>query len=348
MDRTGLARWMGLALISISAAACGSGTELGNEGRSGRDLGEKNLAGILSAHAQGKAARTPWAGSWWPYSKDGIANPGAQGKSPAAKYDAARGEGARAEAWEKANHGRGSAGLESWWGHCNGWAAASVFFPEPPARVKVNGEEFTRKDIKGLLTESSMEVLADFWGERVDAPAGPSSPEFRDVTPDQLLLVLAKYMGAQGRSVLIDRYTGTEVWNHALAGYRIHPPKPADDLGADPSAPNVHRILLSVTLWWVRDDVPATTQTPAFSFQDGATFSSRTLKMELWLDGPPEWADGQLRASGDVVGGVWRMPASAANAWPDYMWLPYQILESSGYANPEIDLPWILDRLMAG
>ena len=129
--------------------------------------GEKNFAKLLNGYAQAKSAQTPWAGFWWPYTKNGIAS-GGSGGSTAGKYDAARGGTTHSQSWEVEHHGAGVKGVQGWWGHCNGWCVASALYPEPNADVKVNGVTFTIADIKALLTEAGMEASADFYGNRVD------------------------------------------------------------------------------------------------------------------------------------------------------------------------------------
>src|SRR5690349_15081389 len=62
--------------------------------------GEKNFAYLINNFQQGKTEPTPWAGFWWPYTKNGIASPTTGGASPAGKYDAARGGKTHAQAWE--------------------------------------------------------------------------------------------------------------------------------------------------------------------------------------------------------------------------------------------------------
>jgi len=310
-----------------------------------------NLARLLEKHSEGRPEKSPWMGFWWPYEKNGIAAAnGWLGMSAAAKYDAANGRQTVAEAWEKAHHGRRVPGVEGWWGHCNGWSAAATFFPEPTGSIRVNGVRFDVDDIKALLAEASMEVEADFFGVRVDAQAELSTEKYWDTTPNQYLLVLLHYMGRLKKPVLIDRHTGIQVWNHPLAGYRIHPPTPSDNLGARPEAPRVHRVMLTSTIWWARDDRDPARKTQAFNFLENESYHSRTLRMEVWLDGPLEFsAQGKLLGSGNLlqVGGAWRMGSEITNdGWPDYMWVPHDILPSSGYGNSEVDLKWVKEKLV--
>lgn len=335
----------------------------GNEVR-----GEKNFAVLINNYAEGRVEPTPWAGYWWPYTSNGIAN-GSQtgGSSPAGKYDAARGGSTHAQAWEIGNHGSRVRGVQGWWGHCNGWCAASALYPEPIEPVSVNRVIFGVADIKALLTEAGMATSADFYGNRVDYGSDYDSPKYTDTVPDQYFLVLTNFIGKLHQAVLIDRYTGDQVWNQPLAGYRIEYPTPANYLGADPAAPNVYRILVTSTIWWLSDEVPAGIITPPFTFEDNQIYSSRTLTMEVWLDAPVVFgAGGKIVSSGNVIvtrqgdyfaGGAWRVGEGYfAEAWPDYMWVPYSIVRvatpeenpnsEDDYANPYIDINWIKKHIL--
>jgi hypothetical protein len=328
----------------------------------GQDFqGEKNFALLINNYTKAKVEPTPWAGFWWPYTGNGIAA-GGNGGSPAGKYDAARGHRTQAQSWEVRMHGAGVPKVQQWWGHCNGWTASSALFPEPHEAVTVNGVQFGIGDIKALLSEAGMSVTADFFGERIDVD-DETSHKYRDVVPDQYFLVLTNYIGKQKKAVLIDRYTGSQVWNQPLAGYEFEYPKPADYLGNSPEAPNVYRILVTSTIWWMDDGVPPDIQTPPFRFEDDSSgvIQSRTLKMEIWLDAPVVFdAAGKIKSSGNVIvaregeyiaGGAWRLgDGYMVDAWPDYMWVPYGIVKPTDpdqdYANPEVDIDWIKAHLL--
>jgi hypothetical protein len=326
--------------------------------------GEKNFAKLINQFQQGKTEPTPWAGYWWPYTRNGIAAGGfTDNASPAGKYDAARGHTTHAQEWEVKNHGAGVPKVQQWWGHCNGWCAASALFKEPHESIKVNQINFGIGDIKALLTEASMSVNADFFGERIDID-DPNSPKYWDTVPDQYFLVLTNYIGKLKRAVLIDRYTGSQVWNQPLAGYRFDYPKPSDYLGNSTDAPHVYKILLTSTMWWLDDGVAPDVQTHAFNFEEEdptGVVQSRVLKMELWLDGPVEFGpDGKIVSSGDVivtkknetyVGGAWMMGEGyLVDAWPDYMWVPYTITKpfdpDEDYVNPYVDAEWLKTHLL--
>ena len=333
--------------------------------------GEKNFATLINAYPKAKTTPNLWAGFWWPYKENGIASSAhGSGGSPAGKYDAARGGTTHAQEWEIANHGSKVPKLEGWWGHCNGWCAASALYPEPNKPVKVNGIEFSIADQKALLSEAGMSANADFFGDRVDYGSDFGTSKWFDTVPDQYFLVLTNYIGKLNMGVLIDRYTAEQVWNQPLQGYEIQYPKPADYLGADPAHPDVYRINVTSTIWWAEDGVPPDVQTPPFDFHEDygsgvELFTPRTLMMEVWLDGPVVFdADGKITSSGNLIvtrqgdsfyGGAWKMGEGySSEFWPDYMWVPHSLsnptadLDGNFYGNKDVDYKWIVDHIVSG
>ena len=114
---------------------------------------------------RGEAARVAWSGYWWPMmssqDRDDYMNLYDEG-GPLDKYDqycVASGlpnprsrefEGWRHFADKRMEQATGYTAF--WWGHCNGWAAASVLENEPTVRREVHGIGFEVGDQKGLLT----------------------------------------------------------------------------------------------------------------------------------------------------------------------------------------------------
>lgn len=172
----------------------------------------KVKAGIF----KGQAARAPWSGTWWPMVDgelglgwNGLAsytynpatkkyefNPGVavNDLSPLAKYDKAFGNPPSSGAAAYELHATGSfvhhiygdlkekydqEGVDyTWWGHCNGWAAAAVLEREPIASIEFNGVRFEVADLKGLLTESHFGVVSSFSGTRYNEPPKGASESF--------------------------------------------------------------------------------------------------------------------------------------------------------------------------
>ncbi|MBI3543306.1 MAG: hypothetical protein HY075_08560 [Deltaproteobacteria bacterium] len=311
---------------------------------------ETNLAYLMKRYSKATADPVPWAGYWWPYRSNGIASAeaDAHGESPASKADLAQGNTNWIVGWEYANHGWGRA-AEDWWGHCNGWATAAIMESEPRQGRRVNDVEFTVADRKALLSEYWLESGADFIGTRVYDPNDFSSDAFWDVVPSQFHLLLANVVGRQKRSVIIDRHTGAEVWNQPLVAYEMRAITRDDDLGSDPDNPGLHRVNLETTIWWASDEVDAGDLTPEFKWRENVAFAKRTLRYELWLDGPLEFdSKGELKRSGNIVGGIWKNgtnPEYLVDTHPDFIWVPLSYATSSGEKNPRLDDRWVYEHI---
>ena len=338
-----------LGVAALLASCAKNPTASQNTSARSAPAGQSNFAYLMNNYSTGRAKITPWVGYWWPYSEGGIS-------SPAALYEQASGT-TGAAAWEAQNHGPKVAGLQQWWGHCNGWAAAAALYPEPTLPVTQNGVTFSVADQKGLLSEIAMEVDADFFGQRDDSD-DPSNLTFQDVFPNQFFMVLTNYMG-NGLQVVMDRYTGSQVWNQPIAGYQHTPITPSDVIDPDPSAPGVYRVGVTTQVWWARDDVPADTLTGEFNFQDSANFQSRILRYEVWLDGPVSFdSSGKIANSGNVIlarsgkfvtGGAWTNGTmDVMNSHPDYLWVPHRASTSTGFSNPNINQAWVGERFGRG
>jgi hypothetical protein len=358
-----------LTLFSL-LTACGDqiGEEYPDMGGESGAFAQRNFANLINQYPQVKSDPTPWAGFWWPYSSNGIANGQyGGGKSPAGKYDAARGwKESPSQAWEAKNHGSKVPRMEPWWGHCNGWSAAAALFPEPREDKVSGGIVFTIADQKALLSEAAMEVNADFFGERTE-PWDLAPWKVADTVPNQFFLVTTNYMGRKKHPVLIDRFTHGQVWNQPLVAYRFDKPKREDYLGPALEAPAVYRMLVTVTIWWASDAVPPGVLTEPFEWKATSQFDERVLKAELWLDGPVVFdGAGNLVSSGNIVvtrdpanpdrtiGGSWR-GGDTSDGWPDYMWVPHSVFSrdpdapnTDPYANPLVDIHWLTTYMLTG
>lgn len=318
---------------------------------------EWNLARLEANYSSGIAEKVPWVGYWWPYNSNGIASGrfNRSGISPAKKIDRLFSSGGEAVEWEYYNHGRGRPGVNRWWGHCNGWAVASILEEEPREGVTVDGTFFTVSDRKALLSEYWAENASEFFGDRVYGANDYSSAAFWDVVPAQFHIVLANVLGREGKSFAIDRYTGVQVWNQPLVAYRTFPIRPRDYLGPDPRYPNIFRVNVTTTIWWANDMLSPSALTPPFRWVENAYFKKRTLRYELWVDGPLKFdSSGGLVSSGDIIltdrgiGGRWKNGVSGAslnNTHPDFMWIPFGYAQSTGRKNPHIHDDWIRDNI---
>lgn len=96
-----------------------------------------------------------------------------------------------------------------WYGHCNGWTAASIRHAEPQRSVKRNGVVFTPADIKGMLAEMYMYSATESLG---GSEAG--------IHPAILHLTLTNWLGRQGHPVGCELAPGKTVINYPIYSYR--------------------------------------------------------------------------------------------------------------------------------
>ncbi|MCA9522204.1 MAG: hypothetical protein KC609_14590, partial [Myxococcales bacterium] len=230
--------------------------------------------------------------------------------------------------WEIIHSGRGVIGVGGWWGHCNAWSAAAIMDLEPRKNAVVNGVTFTPGDIKALLTEAWMEQSSSFFGTRNEYHGDEearSKIDFRDVTPAAFHIFITDQIGNKDKSFVIDRFTGSEVWNQPMKAYRVTEVKKlyTDDTAVEKDLivteydqwtgkatestlqkQNVFPIQVTTTFHWVTDGLPPETLTadqdltevPDDGFSDSYTVSRltddqidvRTLTYTLYLTKPLE------------------------------------------------------------
>ena len=125
--------------------------------------------------------------------------------------------------WEILNHW--SPVGSSWWGHCNGWAAAAILTEQPTEEVLVDfgGEDeyqmsLSAADQKGLLTESHYSTLSSFYGARYN---GDEDEDISDLSPKSVLQLLNTYIGQRGVPIVFDTSPGAEVWNYPAWAYEL-------------------------------------------------------------------------------------------------------------------------------
>lgn len=333
-------------------------------------VGETNFATLISQHARGQVARTPWIGYSWPYQLGGLsASP--LGLSPAEKYDAAyraylysRGIDQTyyepLAIWETDHHGLGLGNAQAWQAHDLGWAVASVLYAEPTKDVHSGGVQFTAHDIKALLAELAGDAHGTTYGQMVKNQADLGSAKGRDVSPNQFFLALTNLIGKAGQNIVIDRNPGIATAHVPLVGYAIDYPAKANYLGKHPQYRNIYRIKLNARVWWANNVLAPVAQTPKFDMPslynrfDDPYFPGTIYQFELWLDAPVVFSDfGQIISAGNVVqlpygaavmGGEWIKPldpALAEYAHPDYMLLPTAVSPIAKARNPRLDAVWL-------
>ena len=110
---------------------------------------------------------------------------------------------------------------DSWWGHCNGWAAAAILTHEPREdRVFRAGEHditFTTADMKGLLTEAHYSVRAHVYGSRYNS----EEDDITDLAPGAFQQVIDFYFRQQQVPVVFDTTADTAVWNYPAYGAEL-------------------------------------------------------------------------------------------------------------------------------
>ncbi|MFO0902591.1 MAG: hypothetical protein U0939_06300 [Pirellulales bacterium] len=108
-------------------------------------------------------------------------------------------------------------GVPGWYGHCNGWTAATIRHAEPQQAVVRNGVTFTPADIKGLLAEIYMYSDSEFLGG-VD-PA---------INPGTLHLVLTNWVGRGSHPLGLESAIGEVVINFPLYKFKTKLTKLSD------------------------------------------------------------------------------------------------------------------------
>lgn len=295
---------------------------------------------------------------------------------------------------------------EGWWGHCNAWAAAGIKEPEPRKSFMAKNPkgiefEFTVADQKGLLTELWMSSGSLFAGDThkgvptnnlngnylagtKDWVFDPTDPEgkamtrsgrtayqaFWDVSPRTLFLIFTNYVGIQRTGVVIDRFTGDQVWNQPIVGYRLLPIKKEDIKPVETNGQGQERypVTVRMKMFWAEDGVHEHEISDKFTIEQtndqiktnwsgqyeeehfGRHFSGRMVEFILFFDAPVEVSeDGtQIVKAGNIVGeGLWSHKteqgrakyANMDNTHPDFIWLPTQVSDYSGNRNP-----WVQDK----
>jgi hypothetical protein len=289
--------------------------------------------------------------------------------------------------YELLSHGTLQFGVGAWYGHCNAWAAAAIMEPEPRVDTEVNGIPFTAADLKAYLTELYMEIQSTFYGSRNDYHEDEdarSAIDFKDVTPATFHINFADRIGNKDQGFVIDRHTGSEVWNQPVRAFRSKAEalyetvdgeaQPAEreivytEYGYNGAeldergAKTVYPVLVTTTIHWMSDGVPAATLTDDSindeiddeQFADAFGIRTlwhdqvevRTLTYELWLDRPMD--DPEARIIGD---GAWQHGSATGftQLHPDFIWVPLADMNSQrDYENEFFDYDTVVDELLPG
>ncbi len=178
--------------------------------------------------ASGQATRLPYSGWWYPFDEGGTnVDITGSGLSPLEKYDRAFNPPGSSAAWESRHHGSG----QSWFGHCNGFAAASQRHDEPTKPVTVNGITFAPEEVKALLAEIYMKAIPIFIGGRRCFETGEVNenwstrrdPQFmgrcEDINPGIFHAGISNVIGRKNQVMVMDLAANDQVWNFPIFRY---------------------------------------------------------------------------------------------------------------------------------
>ena len=115
------------------------------------------------------------------------------------------------QAWELLNSY--NPGGQSWWGHCNGWAAAAIMTNEPRESITrdINGSEveYTTADLKGLFSEAHYSTYSQFYGSRYNG----EEDDVSDISPKAFHKLVSFYHRELQVPMVFDTTATEEVWN---------------------------------------------------------------------------------------------------------------------------------------
>jgi hypothetical protein len=99
--------------------------------------------------------------------------------------------------------------VPTWYGHCNGWTAASIRHADPQKTVTRNGVVFTPAIIKGLLAELYMYSHTQSLGGQDDI-----------MNPATFHLALTNWVGRKSHPIGMETSVGEPVINFPIHGYK--------------------------------------------------------------------------------------------------------------------------------
>ena len=297
---------------------------------------------------------------------------------------------------------------EGWWGHCNAWSAAAIKEAEPRESFMAKnpkGEEFefSVADQKGLLTElwmSSGSLFAgdthkgvatnnieggyltgtkdwvfdsnDAEGRSLTRSGTTAYQAFWDISPKTHFLIFTNYVGVKQTGIVIDRFTGDQVWNQPIVGYRLLPIKKEDikPMETNNDGQSRYPVVIRMKMFWAEDGVHEYELSDTFDINNtddriktnwngqyeeesfGHHYSGRLNEFILFFDAPMEVSDDGTRvlAAGNILGeGLWAHQteqgrakyANMDNTHPDFIWLPTQVSGNSGNRNPLVQEKYV-------
>lgn len=227
---------------------------------------------------------------------------------PLEKYDrfvaATTGRNPGTRDWDYA-HMRVTDADKSWWGHCNGWAAAAVLEAEPVRPVGRAGVSFGVGDQKGLLSA---------W-HQADGVSFAIGGRNRALKAEEFHRALVDFPIRRGTPVIVNAYQVGEqryqVWNYPA--FRVR-------LAYTPDAADPARTHVAATVWYAGNMVPPDfVGTQPWPSPAGVTYTYSLL-------GDPEYP----------VGGEWEGESAGDGdlSRPSLVWFPDPNRRVPGLAPP--------------
>lgn len=347
-------------------------------------ISEQDFGSLFNRFRYAQPAQVPWAGSYFAYGDNGIGTGIVGGRSVKERGDVSasfmydemynNGQG-KAHKFEVSNHSCDAVPADQkesclgWWGHCNGWSAAAIKEAEPRQSVQWKGKTLEVGHQKALLTELWLTSESGFLGNTqkkretgswIYDVNDPDYQTFWDVSPRQVFLAFTNQIGLQKTGVVIDRFTGEQVWNQPVVGYRILPIR-AQDLGQQTyEGKNFYFAKVRMKIYWANDNVQPGHISSGFDisktgdqdYDDGIAndYAQRLLNFKLFFDAPVvmDGSGTRVQSAGQLVGdGLWdaqeqpvAYPAQLNQTHPDFIWQPESayIDYSNGYGNPYLNI----------
>ncbi|WP_415405701.1 hypothetical protein ACLHDG_08010 [Sulfurovum sp. CS9] len=308
----------------------------------------------------GHAARTPWAGYFWPTYLDSINNrwDGTAAQSPSERYAAAFGtsnitdavsqyhgidsrtgartcietsmcDSTKGEVCAKRVGSTLGRCIPTWFGITHAWAPVSIMLPEPKHEVEHNGVTFRVNDIKALVILAYVYTNNRLVGTRCDKAepelddyGRPTGIDCRDTNAGTYHILLTNYLGLNRRSFVIGRRLNGQLSNHPIKGYQIN---------------KQERVTEQDAIILLNDGQPSTSTSYIFN-ADAQKFFHVELAVDYIIPTPGD-RDGFLgavideftrtdnysyileaTADGEIIGGEY-IGVSKVNH-PDFLWLP--------------------------
>jgi hypothetical protein len=272
---------------------------------------------------EGGPSKRAWSGYWWPmlsirgwhlYDQTGPF-------TPLVKYGQASGNLGPLE-WER-KYKMTADPAHTWWGHCNGWAAATILEPDEPRQsVRVGQTLFNNGEVKGLVSAIHQGDPVDFFRGKPHWSGGDSATDLRALDFHRAVLY---YLRDRKEGLIFNISAKPEVWNYPAYFFRMTGYTDSTD---------PRRTLVTTTLFFADNDV-----NPNYI---GTIEFSRTYT--YWVQGDPR--DGNSSIAAD-----W-MRDSIRNH-PQFLWHPaYARPHEPAFGEPPsgLDVEWVrrLGRTSAG